>query len=142
MFGFIDSNVKPEELSALVLAYVGDAVYELAVREYLVGRGPANVNKLHREAVRRVRASTQAMIFHALEGRLSKTEEAVARRGRNAKSGHGPRGDSILEYRHSTGFESLVGYLYLSRDWVRLEEILVLARQVIESELESNAPNQ
>ena len=142
MLGLIDLNVKPDELSALVLAYVGDAVYELAVREYLVGRGLANVNKLHREAVRRVRASTQAIIFHALEGRLSKAEEAVARRGRNAKSGHGPRGDSIIEYRHSTGFESLVGYLYLSRDWARLEEILTIARQVIENELEVNAPNQ
>ncbi|MBF7082830.1 ribonuclease III [Desulfallas sp. Bu1-1] len=135
MFGSKELNVNPDEIPALVLAYIGDAVYELAVREYLVSRGPASVNKLHREAVRHVRASTQARIYHALEGCLSKAEEAVARRGRNAKSGHGPRGDSIIEYRHSTGFESLVGYLYLRRDWARLEEILALARRVIEREL-------
>jgi len=137
MFGNTDLNISPEQLSPLVLAYIGDAVYELAVREYLVSRGPASVNKLHREAVRHVRASTQAKLFHALEGSLSKGEEAVARRGRNAKSGHGPRGDSIIEYRHSTGFESLIGYLYLRHDWARLEEILSLARRVIEQEMES-----
>lgn len=135
MFGTKETSVNPDEMPALVLAYIGDAVYELAVREYLVSRGPASVNKLHREAVHRVRASTQARIYRYLEGRLSKAEEAVARRGRNAKSGHGARGDSIIEYRHSTGFESLVGYLYMRRDWARLEEILNLARRVIEQEL-------
>ncbi|SFR09430.1 Mini-ribonuclease 3 [Desulfoscipio geothermicus] len=138
MFGQADLKVNPVELPSLVLAYIGDAVYELAVREYLINRGLTNVNKLHREAVRHVRASTQARVFHALEGCLDKTEEAVARRGRNAKSGHGPRGNNIIEYRHSTGFESLVGYLYLQRDWARLEKILSLAREVIEQELDSN----
>lgn len=138
MFGQTNLKVNPVELPSLVLAYIGDAVYELAVREYLISRGLTSVNKLHREAVRHVRASTQARVFHALEGRLDKTEEAVARRGRNAKSGHGPRGNNIIEYRHSTGFESLVGYLYLQRDWARLEEILSLAREIIEQELNSN----
>lgn len=120
----------------MVLAYIGDAVYELAVREYLVDQGITNVNKLHREAVRHVCASTQARIFRALDGHLSKDEETVARRGRNAKPAHAPRGDSVIEYRHSTGFESLIGYLYLQRDWHRLEEILSLAREVIKQELE------
>lgn len=130
-------SIDPEQLSPLVLAYVGDAVYELAVREYLVSRGLGNVQKLHQQAVQHVRASTQALVFHALEGHLTKAEEAVARRGRNAKSGHGPRGDSVIAYRYSTGFESLVGYLYLSRHWDRLEEIMALARQVIARELGS-----
>ena len=109
-------------------------MYELAVREYLVGRGLLNVNKLHREAVRHVRASTQARIFHALEGHLTDAEQAIIRRGRNAKSGHAPRGNSVVEYRESTGFESLVGYLYLKKEWDRLEEIFTLARRVIEQE--------
>ncbi len=136
MFGenFIKTN--PREVSSLVLAYIGDAVYELAVREYLVDQGITNVNKLHLEAVRHVRASTQAKIFRALDGYLNKEEEAVARRGRNAKPAHAPRGDSVIEYRHSTGFESLIGYLYLQRDWPRLEEILSLARGVIKQELD------
>ncbi|AGK99921.1 Mini-ribonuclease 3 [Desulfoscipio gibsoniae] len=135
MFGDTVVNIDPREVSSLVLAYIGDAVYELAVREYLVNQGITNVNKLHREAVQHVRASTQAKVFLALDGHLNKTEEAVARRGRNAKPGHAPRGDSIIEYRHSTGFESLVGYLYLKRDWSRLEEILNLAREVIKQEI-------
>ncbi len=135
MLGVTESKVDPDRLPSPVLAYIGDAVYELAVREYLVNRGLLSVNKLHREAVRHVRASTQARIFHALEGRLNAAEEAVARRGRNYKSGHGSRGNSIIEYRQSTGFECLVGYLYLRRDMARLEEIFALARQVIEEEL-------
>lgn len=135
MFEITGVNVNPDEVPSLVLAYIGDAVYELAVREHLVKRGLVNVNKMHREAVRHVRASNQARIFRVLESRLSKAEQAVARRGRNAKSGHGPRGDSIIEYRHSTGFESLVGYLYLKMDWDRLREILDLAREVIEGEV-------
>lgn len=136
MTGPTGKPVNPLELPSVVLAYIGDAVYELAVREYLVSRGLVNVNKLHREAVRHVRASTQARIFHALEGHLTEMEQAVIRRGRNAKSGHAPRGNSIIEYRESTGFESLVGYLYLKQEWDRLEEIFGLARQVIEEELE------
>ena len=128
------SQIRPDELPSVVLAYIGDAVYELAVREYLVGRGLLNVNKLHREAVRHVRASTQARIFHALEGYLTDAEQAIIRRGRNAKSGHAPRGNSVVEYRESTGFESLVGYLYLKKEWDRLEEIFTLARRVIEQE--------
>lgn len=135
MFGLTEKITNPIELPSVVLAYIGDAVYELAVREYLVSRGLVNVNKLHREAVRHVRASTQARIFHALDGRLTETEQAVIRRGRNAKSGHAPRGNNVIEYRESTGFESLVGYLYLKQEWSRLEEIITLARQVIEEEL-------
>ncbi len=135
MFGEKVLNIDPREVPSLALAYIGDAVYELAVREYLVNQGITNVNKLHREAVKHVRASTQARVFRALDGHLNKTEEAVARRGRNAKPAHAPRGDSVIEYRHSTGFESLVGYLYLQRDWSRLEEILSLAREVIKQEL-------
>ncbi len=135
MFGKTVVNIDPREVSSLVLAYVGDAVYELAVREYLVNQGITNVNKLHREAVRHVRASTQAKVFRALNVHLNNTGESVAHRGRNAKSAHAPRGDSVIEYRHSTGFESLVGYLYLQRDWPRLEEILSLAREIIKREL-------
>ncbi len=135
MFGHLDKTINPVELPSLVLAYIGDAVYELAVREYLVSRGMVNVNKLHREAVRHVRASTQSRIFHALEGHLTEDEQAVIRRGRNAKPGHPSRGNSVIEYRESTGFESLVGYLYLKRQWDRLEKILVMARRVIEQEL-------
>ncbi|MCL2336727.1 MAG: ribonuclease III [Firmicutes bacterium] len=136
MFGRTGKIGNPIELPSVVLAYIGDAVYELAVREYLISCGLVNVNKLHREAVRHVCASSQASLFHALEDRLTPMEQAVIRRGRNAKSGHAPRGNNVIAYRESTGFESLVGYLYLKQEWSRLEEIISLARRFIEEELQ------
>lgn len=123
---------EPGQLSPLVLAYIGDAVYELAVRKYLVSRGGCNVNALHKEAVKYVKADTQARVLHALEGRLDETEAAVARRGRNAKSGHPPRGANVSNYRHSTGLESLIGYLYLQGKAARLDEIMDLVFGMVE----------
>ena len=134
MFGQTESLIDPRETSSLVLAYIGDAVYELATREYLVSQGITNVNRLHKEAVRHVRASAQAKVFRGLTRHLSETETMVALRGRNAKSGHGAKGDSVVEYRQSTGFESLIGYLYLRREWVRLKEIINLTWKIIGEE--------
>jgi len=117
----------PEVLSPAVLAYVGDAVYELVTRQYLVGKmGRSGVNKLHREAVKRVRARAQAGVLEKLKGSLTEKEAEVVRRGRNAGSGHVPKNARVLEYRHSTGLECLVGYLYLKGNMQRLEEIMKL----------------
>ncbi|MEW5954208.1 MAG: ribonuclease III domain-containing protein [Bacillota bacterium] len=123
-----------KEPSPLVLAYIGDAVYELAVRRYLVGKGLVKVNDLHREAVRYVRADTQAMLLRVMEHKLTDDESRIARRGRNAKSGHAPRGAGVVNYRQSTGFESLVGYLYLRGEEERLREILEQAFQLVNGE--------
>jgi ribonuclease-3 family protein len=121
---------RPGELPALVLAYVGDAVYELAVRSHLAGSGLVKVRRLHDEAVKYVNAGAQARVLRALEGRLTEEESMIVRRGRNAKSPHTPRSCDVIEYRHSTAFESLLGYLYLKGDTARLAEILALAGQV------------
>ncbi len=125
---------RPADLPALVLAYIGDAVYELAVREHLVNNGLARVNKLHGESVKYVNAGAQAKVLHALEGKLSEEEAAVMRRGRNAKSSHVPRGAGVIEYRHSTALESLIGYLYLKGDAARLDEIMAVALEAIQNE--------
>ena len=119
---FVDSNLKPQELSPLVLAYVGDAVYELYIRTKLASY-PAKTQKLHRMAVRYVQASRQAEIVHAWEPKLTEEEKDVVRRGRNAKGGMSNRGD-VVEYRYSTGMEALVGYLYLTGQKERLAELL------------------
>lgn len=124
-----------DQLPPLVLAYIGDAVYELAVRRYLVEKGRCHVNVLHREAVHYVRADTQAKLLRALDEKLTDQEKAVARRGRNAKSGHVPRGAGVVEYRQSTGLECLVGYLYLRGEKERLDELLETAFCVAEEEL-------
>ena len=123
-------NVQPGELPALVLAYVGDAVYELAVRSHLVSSGISRVNRLHDEAVKYVHAGAQAKIVRQLEGSLTGEETAVFRRGRNAKSAHTPRSAGVIDYRQSTAFECLIGYLYLKGDTTRLEEILTLALEM------------
>lgn len=125
---------RPEDLPALVLAYIGDAVYELAVREYLVNNGLAKVNKLHGESVKYVNAGAQAKALHALEGKLSEEESAVMRRGRNAKSPHVPRGAGVIEYRHSTALECLIGFLYLKGDSDRLSEIMTAAMETLKNE--------
>ncbi|MCL6634828.1 MAG: ribonuclease III [Peptococcaceae bacterium] len=123
---------RPADLPALVLAYVGDAVYELAVRGHLVSTGLVKVNRLHCEAIKYVSAGAQARILRALEGTLSEEEAAVVRRGRNAKSPHTPRGADVYEYRQSTALESLIGYLYLKGDAARLSEIIAAVLAVVE----------
>lgn len=124
------NNVQPGELPALALAYVGDAVYELAVRSHLVNSGITRVNRLHDEAVKFVQAKAQARLVRELEGSLTAEETAVIRRGRNAKSPHTPKSAGVIDYRQSTAFECLIGYLYLKGDKDRLEEILSLALEM------------
>ncbi|HBG02788.1 MAG TPA: Mini-ribonuclease 3 [Firmicutes bacterium] len=119
---FIDPDFDPRELSPLVLAYVGDAVYELYVRTRLAAY-PAKMQKLHRMAVRYVQASKQAEIIHRWEPALTEDERDVVRRGRNAKSGVARHGD-VVDYRYSTGMEALLGYLYLTGQRERLQELL------------------
>ena len=109
-----------------MLAYVGDAVYEIAVRSLLVVSGKVKIGKLHREAVGYVNASAQAEALRVLEGRLTEPEAAVVRRGRNTKSPHTPRRADVLDYRHSTALECLLGYLFLKGEGDRLTEILEL----------------
>lgn len=133
LFTIEDNKInRPGDLPALVLAYVGDAVYELAVRGHLVNTGLVRVNRLHGEAVKYVNAGAQARILKALEGSLTEEEAAVVRRGRNAKSPHTPRGAGVIEYRHATALESLIGYLYLKGDTARLSEIMDMALKTVE----------
>ncbi|NLC77612.1 MAG: ribonuclease III [Clostridia bacterium] len=120
----IDWSFEPEAMSPLALAYVGDAVYELYIRVLLVGQGSPKMKDLHRQAVKYVRAGTQAAFLKELEPLLTEEELAVVRWGRNAKSGHTPKSADVLEYRHSTGFEALIGYLYLKGRQERLFELL------------------
>ncbi len=122
---------NPGSLPALVLAYIGDAVYELYVRKYLVASGFVKVDALHKQAVKFVNAATQARMLHALAEKLSEDEAAVVRRGRNAKSGSAPKNISMINYRHGTAFESLIGYLYLAGREDRIEEIFEIGRSII-----------
>jgi ribonuclease-3 family protein len=125
---------QPRLLSPLVLAYIGDAVYELLVRSRVVARGFARTGEIHSQSVRYVRADAQARALKAVEGMLTGEEAEIARRGRNAKSPHSPRGTRMTAYRHSTGLECLVGYLYLKGNPDRLAEIMERVFEMVENE--------
>jgi ribonuclease-3 family protein len=128
-------QVDSRELPALALAYIGDAVYELYVRGYLISKGIRKVQKLHEHASELVRASQQASFLKKLETMLTEEERDVARRGRNAKSGHIPKNAEMVEYRLSTGFEALLGYLFLQRRENRIKELIEYLFTVHETEI-------
>lgn len=113
-------------LPSLTLAYIGDAVYELWVRRYLISAGITRVNTLHRTAVKYVNAETQSKLVGCIEPYLDEEEHQVLKRGRNAKSGRQPKNVDMIDYRRATGLEALVGYWYLSDRQDKLEHIFSL----------------
>ncbi|MDD2201470.1 MAG: ribonuclease III domain-containing protein [Firmicutes bacterium] len=120
------SEAQVREMSPLNLAYVGDAVWELHVRSELAAGGGAciRVNALHCAAEEMVNAEAQSRIVHLLMDFLSKEERDVVRRGRNVKPGHAFRGSDPIDYRYATGFEALLGHMYLSGKTERLRRIM------------------
>lgn len=126
-------TVDVNQMKSLTLAYIGDAVYELHIRHFLVESGSVRPHQLHERAIEFVSAKAQASIInHLLEaGVLTKEEKAVMRRGRNAKTASIPRNVSVQMYRYSTGFEALIGYLYLKKRSSRLKEIINQSIQFI-----------
>lgn len=117
--------MKVNEYSPLVLAYVGDAVYELYVRKHITKDNNIQVDKLHKKAVSIVKSSAQAKSYHLIENMLTEEEVAVFKRGRNAKSSV-PKNSDMSEYKTATGLEALIGYIYLKGDINRLDEIMNL----------------
>lgn len=117
-------DVDARQYSPLVLAYVGDAVYEIIIRTKIVNGGSVQVNKLHKHSANLVKAETQAKMIIALMEELTEEEIAVYKRGRNAKSYTMAKNASMKDYRMATGFEALVGYLYLSEQNHRLVELV------------------
>ena len=110
--------------SPLTLAYIGDCVYELIIRTNLVTRGNAPVNKLNKKASKLAKASTQARIIESIMDMLSEDEEAAYKRGRNAHSCTKAKNASTSDYRKATGFEALIGYLYLQKKFDRIMELV------------------
>ena len=117
-------QVNPAEFSPAVWAYIGDAVYELFIRCYLLTNGPTKTKFLHQAATAKVRASFQAELSKRIESYLTEAELVILKRGRNIKSGHIPSNTDAITYRHSTAFEALIGYLYLNNQPERLLELL------------------
>ena len=128
--------MQPKQMNALALAYMGDVVYEMAVRRRLLEKGLTRPNDLHRAAVRYVNARAQASVvtFWLETDALTEEEQAVVRRGKNAKSGSVPKRVDVHTYRYYTAFEALIGYIYLTERRDRLEELIKQAFERLEAE--------
>lgn len=123
----LEFNLNPKEVSPLSLAYIGDAVYELYVRNYVMKDANMPVAKLHKKSTALVKAKAQSDIIYAIMDKLTDEEVAVYKRGRNAHSYTSAKNADIVDYRRATGFEALIGYIYLIKDEKRLNELLEMS---------------
>lgn len=122
LFELEDTDIRT--YSPLTLAYIGDAIYELVIRTILVEKGNTQVNKLHQRASKLVKASAQSEIIEKLKPYLTEEEMGIFKRGRNAKSFTMAKNASMSDYRRATGFEALMGHLYLTEQWDRILELI------------------
>ena len=113
-----------QEYSPLALAYIGDCVYDLIIKTWIMSGGNRQVHKMHEDTSRYVQASAQSLMMRSMQEYLNPEEHAIYRRGRNAKSVSPAKNQSITDYRRATGFEALLGYLYLKKEYERLMELV------------------
>ncbi|GKX32144.1 mini-ribonuclease 3 [Vallitalea longa] len=118
-------DVDPKQYSPLVLAYIGDSVYDLVIKSKVIAEGNAPVNKLHKKTSSYVKASAQAKMFRRIEDILTDEELVIFKRGRNAKSSTVPKHAALIDYRVATGLEALIGFLYLKNRFKRIIELIV-----------------
>lgn len=132
-------NVKTEQevkmMAPLVLAYIGDAVFEVFVRSHLINTSIASVHMYHKRATTYVRAKAQAEAIHELESELTEDEWTIVKRGRNQKSATVPKNADLTDYKYATGFEALLGYLFYIGDNKRLTFIMSKAVDIIKMKL-------
>lgn len=114
--GEVDVNAY----SPLTLAYIGDCIYDLIIKTIVINEGNKPVQNLHKETSSLVQASTQSKMMRTLQEELTEEEHAIYKRGRNAKSVSPAKNQSVTDYRRATGFEALMGYLYLKKEWKRM----------------------
>ena len=120
-------NIEPKDIrtySPLTLAYIGDAIFDVVIRSILVNKGNTPVNKLHQRASQIVKATTQAAMVMALMDELTDEERDYYRRGRNSKPHTKAKNASTMDYLEATGFEAVMGYLYLTGDMDRICELV------------------
>jgi len=123
-----------KKYTGIVLAYIGDAVYELEVRKTLIEKGYYRGNRLHKEAIRRVNAPMQSRLILSILNDLTPEEADAFRRGRNTKPKYIPKQSNITEYTNATGLESLMGYLYLKEDKKRISEIISRLEKLLDED--------
>ena len=126
-------EVDIQTYSPLTLAYIGDCVFDLIIKNIMISHGNKQVNKLHKDTSNLVQASTQSLMMRVMQEHLTEEEHAVYKRGRNAKSVSPAKNQSITDYRRATGFEALLGYLYLKKDYKRLLDLVKIGLDSLEN---------
>ena len=124
LFNIEKNEIEVNMMSPLTWAYVGDAVYELYIRTHLVNKTNLKPHKLHIEAIKYVKAQSQAQDLKKIEVNLTEKEKEIVRRGRNTENHHVAKNASVQEYMYSTAFEALIGYLYLTNQEKRIKELV------------------
>ena len=127
-------EVNIDSYSPLTLAYIGDCVYDLIIKTLVISEGNKQVKKLHQETSKIVQASAQSEMMRVIQEVLTEEEHAVYRRGRNAKSVSRAKNQSLTDYRRATGFEALMGWLYLQDDWKRMIDLIKIGLAHLEEE--------
>lgn len=120
------------EINVKTLAYIGDVVYELYIREHVIENSREQVNKLHKKTIKYVSAKAQAKVVETIQNELTDEEKDIIRRGRNAEANTVPKNTDVITYKIATGFESLIGFLYLEKREERLKYIINKSIQIIE----------
>ena len=124
----MENEKRAIDYAPLSLAYIGDGVYELYVRSRIIKENPdLPAHKLHKEAIKYVKAEAQSRSIEAMLPYLTEAETAQFKRGRNAKSPTSAKNASIVDYRRATGFEALIGFLYINKSNERLDELMTIA---------------
>ncbi len=121
-FGLEEVDIRT--YSPLVLAYIGDSVYDLLIKSIIIKKGNMQVNKMHQQTAALVKAQTQSKMIGRLEKELTDEEMSVFRRGRNAKSATTAKNATVMDYRRATGFETLIGYLLLKKEYTRIMDLV------------------
>ena len=125
-------EVDPGTYSPLTLAYIGDSIYDLVIKSLVVNEGNKQVQKLHKATSTLVQASAQSKMMRMMQEHLTEEEHAVFKRGRNTKSVSPAKNQSITDYRRATGFEALMGYLYLKKEWKRMLDLIKIGLESLE----------
>ena len=125
-------EVDIQTYSPLALAYIGDSVYDVVIKSLVLNQGNRQVQKLHQDTSKLVQASTQSLMMRTMQEHLTEEEHGVYKRGRNAKSVTPAKNQTVTDYRRATGFEALLGFLYLKKDFKRLIDLVKIGLDSLE----------
>ena len=129
-------EVDIKTYSPLALTYIGDCIFDLIIKSLVLNQGNKQVQKMHKETSRIVQASAQSLMMREIQKHLTEEEHLVYKRGRNTKTVSPARNQSLTDYRRATGFESLLGYLYLKKEWKRMLDLVKIGLDSLETEWE------